>query len=164
MATDALARVNFNAQTLFQAAGGDHRAQLAHLKTHRKFQRQEECDQARIDWCTVISRAQSREHITRHLHRKINAKVPGFNPKGHEAVAAHGYQGHIRRIGEEKLDAKGVKRYPARRWVVVHLGLAIQVQGDLGALRQEGVQLHRPNPTGLCLALVPPPTAAQVLR
>ena len=40
------------------------------------------------------------------------------NPSGHEAVAAYGYQGHIRRIGEEKLDATGEKRYPARRWVV----------------------------------------------
>ena len=40
------------------------------------------------------------------------------NPTGHQAVAAHGYRGHIRRIGEEKLDGKGVKRYPARRWVV----------------------------------------------
>ena len=40
------------------------------------------------------------------------------NPTGHEAVAAHGYRGHIRRIGEEKLDAKGEKRHPARRWVV----------------------------------------------
>jgi len=40
------------------------------------------------------------------------------NPTGHEAVEAHEYQGHIRRIGEEKLDAQGVKRYPARRWVV----------------------------------------------
>ena len=27
------------------------------------------------------------------------------NPTGHDDVAAHGYQGHIRRIGEEKLDA-----------------------------------------------------------
>ncbi len=40
------------------------------------------------------------------------------NPTGHGAVAAHGYQVHIRRIGEEKLDSRGVKRYPARRWVV----------------------------------------------
>ena len=40
------------------------------------------------------------------------------NPTGHRAVSAHGYRGHIRRIGEEKLDAQGVKRYPARRWVV----------------------------------------------
>ena len=40
------------------------------------------------------------------------------NPTGHGAVEAHGYRGHIRRIGEEKLDAKGNRRYPARRWVV----------------------------------------------
>ena len=40
------------------------------------------------------------------------------NPTGREAVEAHGYRGHIRRIGEEKLDTEGVKRYPARRWVV----------------------------------------------
>ena len=40
------------------------------------------------------------------------------NPTGHQAVAAHGYQAHIQRIGEEKLDAQGVKRYLARRWVV----------------------------------------------
>lgn len=30
----------------------------------------------------------------------------------------HGYRGHIRRIGKEKLDWDGVKRLPARRWVV----------------------------------------------
>ena len=40
------------------------------------------------------------------------------NPTGWEAVAAHDYMAHIRRIGEEKLDAQGEKRYPARRWVV----------------------------------------------
>jgi putative transposase len=40
------------------------------------------------------------------------------NPTGEQAVAKHGYIGHIRRIGEEKLDAKREKRYPARRWVV----------------------------------------------
>jgi len=43
----------------------------------------------------------------------------GFdNPSGEEAVAKHDYVGHIRRIGEEKLDAAGEKSYPARRWVV----------------------------------------------
>lgn len=40
------------------------------------------------------------------------------NPTGRETVAAHHYVPHIRRIGEEKLDANGEKRYPARRWVV----------------------------------------------
>ena len=40
------------------------------------------------------------------------------NPTGEAAIAAHGYTPHIRRIGEEKLDEQGEKRYPARRWVV----------------------------------------------
>ena len=40
------------------------------------------------------------------------------NPTGQQVVAAHGYRGQIRRIGKEKLDATGVKRHPARRWVV----------------------------------------------
>ncbi len=40
------------------------------------------------------------------------------NPTGWQTVAAHRYVPHIRRIGEEKLDAHGEKRYPARRWVV----------------------------------------------
>lgn len=38
------------------------------------------------------------------------------NPTGHETVERFGYVGHIRRIGEEKLDAE--KTHPARRWVV----------------------------------------------
>lgn len=40
------------------------------------------------------------------------------NPTGHEAAQNHGYVPHIRRIGEEKKDEGGEKRYPARRWVV----------------------------------------------
>lgn len=40
------------------------------------------------------------------------------NPTGHATVAAYQYTPHIRRIGEERLDAHGEKRYPARRWVV----------------------------------------------
>lgn len=40
------------------------------------------------------------------------------NPTGHGTVAEHEYQAHIRRIGEEKLDGLGEKKYPARRWVV----------------------------------------------
>jgi putative transposase len=35
-----------------------------------------------------------------------------------EVAERHGYIPHIRRIGEEKLDDAGEKRYPARRWVV----------------------------------------------
>lgn len=40
------------------------------------------------------------------------------NPTGHTTVAHFGYIPHIRRIGEEKLDSQGEKRFPARRWVV----------------------------------------------
>jgi putative transposase len=40
------------------------------------------------------------------------------NPTGRRAAATYGYLPHIRRIGEEKLDAVGRKCYPARRWVV----------------------------------------------
>ena len=40
------------------------------------------------------------------------------NPTSEAAVAAHRYIPHIRRIGEEKLDEAGEKRFPARRWVV----------------------------------------------
>jgi putative transposase len=35
-----------------------------------------------------------------------------------EIVEDRGYIPHIRKIGEEKLDDVGEKRYPARRWVV----------------------------------------------
>jgi len=40
------------------------------------------------------------------------------NKPGREVVKKHGYKDHIRRIGEEKLDRKGKKKHPARRYVV----------------------------------------------
>jgi putative transposase len=40
------------------------------------------------------------------------------NPSGRGAAEEAGYSPHIRRIGEEKLDQRGEKRQPARRWVV----------------------------------------------
>lgn len=40
------------------------------------------------------------------------------NPTGRTTVENKKYTPHIRRIGEEKLDQKGRKRHPARRWVV----------------------------------------------
>ena len=39
-------------------------------------------------------------------------------PRAEPLAANGGYRAHIRRIGEEELDASGVKRYPARCWVV----------------------------------------------
>jgi len=62
----------------------------------------------------VVERPQPTEEMTQHL-----SLDRGYdNPLGHGAAAAHGYLAHIRRIGEEKMDVSGNKRYPARRWVV----------------------------------------------
>ena len=40
------------------------------------------------------------------------------NRSSRELAGERNYVPHIRRIGEEKLDDTGQKRYPARRWVV----------------------------------------------
>ena len=40
------------------------------------------------------------------------------NKQSREVVKKRGYKEHIRRIGEEKLDRKGKKKHPARRYVV----------------------------------------------
>lgn len=40
------------------------------------------------------------------------------NKASDEVCEQTGYLAHIRRIGEEKLDELGLKRHPARRWVV----------------------------------------------
>ncbi len=40
------------------------------------------------------------------------------NQPTRDLVKERSYVAHIRRIGEEKLDEAGKKRYPARRWVV----------------------------------------------
>ena len=64
------------------AASGNHRVQLTHLKAHLIFQIQTKQQKAQISWNTVITQAQSRRHITRQLHEKINSKIPGFHAHG----------------------------------------------------------------------------------
>lgn len=44
------------------------------------------------------------------------------NPTGKAAAASENYVAHIRQIGQEKLDAHGRKKHPARRWVVERAG------------------------------------------
>ena len=62
----------------------------------------------------VVERPEPSEQSPQHL-----CLDKGYdNPTGHETVAETNYIGHIRRIGEEKLDEKGRKRRKARRWVV----------------------------------------------
>jgi putative transposase len=63
------------------------------------------------------------------VERPDEAEVPGGqnlcldkgydNPTGRAAATSGGHVPHVRRIGEEKLDAAtGKKKHPARRWVV----------------------------------------------
>lgn len=62
----------------------------------------------------VVERPEPTEKYPQHL-----CLDKGYdNPTGHAAAQAANYTPHIRRIGEEKLDKKGRKRHPARRWVV----------------------------------------------
>ena len=62
----------------------------------------------------VVDRPCPSEHAPQYL-----CLDKGYdNPTGYAAVSRHDYVPHIRRIGEEKLDSQGHKRYPARRWVV----------------------------------------------
>ena len=66
----------------------------------------------------VVQRPQPTDEAPQHL-----CLDKGYdNPTGHQAAAAYGYQAHIRRIGEEKLDSSGEKTQPARRWVVERSG------------------------------------------
>lgn len=54
-----------------------------------------------------------------HKHEQHLCLDKGYdNPTGHTTVAKKQYTPHIRRIGEEKLDARRRKRHKARRWVV----------------------------------------------
>lgn len=62
----------------------------------------------------VVDRPQPTQESPQHL-----CLDKGYdNPTGRAAAESGGHRPHIRRIGEEKLDAKGRKNRKARRWVV----------------------------------------------
>jgi putative transposase len=62
----------------------------------------------------VVKRPQSTEQAPQQL-----CLDKGYDKQpAREVVERHGYTPHIRKIGEEKKDSAGEKRYPARRWVV----------------------------------------------
>jgi putative transposase len=62
----------------------------------------------------VVERPRPTEEAPQHL-----CLDKGYdNRPTREIVEEQSYVAHIRRIGEEKLDEVGEKRYPARRWVV----------------------------------------------
>ena len=98
----------------------------------------------------VVERPQPTDPAPQHL-----CLDKGYdNPTGHQAAAAHGYQAHIRRIGEEKLDSFGEKTHPARRWVLNPV-VAVQVQRITCPLRQKGIQFPGSFATGLRATVVP---------
>jgi putative transposase len=62
----------------------------------------------------VVERPQPSESAPQNL-----CLDKGFDKRAsRELTEERDYIPHIRRIGEEKLDEVGEKRYPARRWVV----------------------------------------------
>ena len=62
----------------------------------------------------VIERPEPTEQAPQHL-----CLDKGYDKRpAREVLERHRYIPHIRRIGEEKKDDAGEKRYPARRWVV----------------------------------------------
>jgi putative transposase len=62
----------------------------------------------------VIERPESKRGQSQHL-----CLDKGYdNTPSRQVVKEHQYKDHIRRIGEEKVDLKGKKQHPARRYVV----------------------------------------------
>jgi hypothetical protein len=77
----------------------------------------------------------------------------GFDTEAaEEAVVGAGYDPHIRRIGEEHKPCEGAQA-PAVGGREGHC-VAQPVSGVARAVRQEGRELPRPHPTGLCPAVV----------
>jgi len=87
-------------------------------------------------------------------HRQHLCLDKGYdNPTGESAALVYGYRPHIRRIGEEKLDAWGVKTHPARRWVAerglswwngcraILIRFAKKAANDLGFIQLDSVLL-----------------------
>lgn len=92
---------------IVEADGGPLGAVVAGANVHDTKLLEETID------AMIVERPDPRTH-EQHL-----ALDKGYdNPTGHTTVGKKGYTGHIRKIGEEKLDERGHKRLPARRWVV----------------------------------------------
>jgi putative transposase len=93
---------------LVEAAGGPLSVVIAGANVH----------DTKLLKATLEAIVVERPKPTEELPQNLCLDKGYANPTGHQTVAEHEYQPHIRRIGEEKLDDNGQKRYPARRWVV----------------------------------------------
>ena len=103
----------------------------------------------------VVERPQPTEEEPQHL-----CLGKGYdNPSGRGAAAGHGYREHIRRIGEEKLDASGgVSGAPVG--CGTDAGMALQVPCGPGPVRQEGSELPRCVTARMCAPVVPATVAS----
>jgi putative transposase len=71
--------------------------------------------EATLDAAVVVERPEPTEETPQHLCLDKGYRQPAEQGA---LVEERSYVPHLRRIGEEKLDEAGEKRYPARRWVV----------------------------------------------
>ena len=93
---------------LVEAAGGPLSVVIAGANV-----RDDKLLEATLD-AVVVERPEPTEESPQHL-----CLDKGYdNRPSRELVEGRSYVPHIRRIGEEKKDEAGEKRYPARRWVV----------------------------------------------
>ena len=67
---------------------------------------------------TLDAMVLERPEPTEEAHQHLCLDKGYDNRPTRELVQERGYVAHVRRIGEEKLDEAGEKRYPARRWLV----------------------------------------------
>src|SRR5215203_2703492 len=121
--------------------GGDSRSERARLQAVGGHAR---CPIV-VGWPAPNEQAPCYEHLC--LDKGYD-KAPA-----REIVEQRGYVPHIRKIGEEKLDDAGVKRYPALGGGT-YTGLAVEMPGHTGTLRQEGCQLPGADQGGLHPAVV----------
>src|SRR5829696_7276263 len=121
--------------------GGDSRSERARLQAVGGHAR----SPIVVGWPAPNEQAPCYEHLC--LDKGYD-KAPA-----REIVEQRGYVPHIRKIGEEKLDDAGVKRYPALGGGT-YTGLAVEMPGHTGTLRQEGCQLPGADQGGLHPAVV----------
>ena len=103
----------------------------------------------------VVERPQPTEEEPQHL-----CLDKGYDPSGRGAAAGHGYREHIRRIGEEKLDASGDTVSGAPVGCGTDAGMALQVPCGPGPVRQEGSELPRCVTARMCAPVVPATVAS----
>lgn len=93
---------------LVEAAGGPLAAVVAAANVH----------DSRLLEATLEAVVVERPQPTKEAPQNLCLDKAFDNPTSEKVVAEHHYVAHIRRIGEEKKDNAGEKRFPARRWVV----------------------------------------------